>query len=309
MFSLSNLNVKGKLAVLCFTFIAGTVMFAAVSYTTIRSLGIGSERYSSLAELRLLQADISLSEATSLPSNIWVFRMLLAGSHEEVQHDIEHFREVVRKSQEKRSWWMNRLEDGPIKEELLKTSALVDDYFQTVENRIVPLVLAGKMEEALRLRHDTIMPQNLAVEAAIVELGKHLNEEVKRQEVNAEATGRQRIIFTFTVPLICLLISTVLAWIIASGVVNRLREKVKVLKRVRDGDLSCRLKIDARDEIGELAQVIDDMIGGLASIVSEIHANSRARWPAPRRESPRVRPKPPGSPGLPSDLPIRLAPR
>src|SRR5271166_2737509 len=67
MFSLSNLSVKAKLGVLCLTFIVGTGLFAAVCYTTLQSLRIGSARYSSLVELRELRADVAMPHTTTFP--------------------------------------------------------------------------------------------------------------------------------------------------------------------------------------------------------------------------------------------------
>jgi len=276
MFSLSNLSVKEKLGLLCFTFIFGMVLFAWASYTTIQSLRIGGERYDSLVELRDLDADVTMPHATTFPTTIWMFRTLLAASADEVKENVEHIRETERSFKEHRSGWMSRLKESPTKDEFSRVWDMVDNYFRIIDNEIVPLALEGKMAEAQHIRHEKTLPLNRRIEAAVDQADRHLDELVQREEANATAAARIRVLFTFAVLAVCLLVASVLGWRIQSDIVERLREKVAVLKRVKDGDLSCRVEVKAKDEIGELAQVIDDMIDGLASIVTEIDANSRA---------------------------------
>ena len=276
MFSLSNLSVKAKLGLLCFTFILGMVLFAGASYTAIQSLRIGGERYNSLVELRELDADVAMPHATTFPTTIWMFRTLLAVSPDEVKENVEHIHETERNFQDHRRRWMSRLKESPIKDEFSRIWDMVDNYFRIIDNEIIPLAVEGKLAEAQHIRHEKTLPLNQRIEAAVAQADRHLDELVQSEEANAMAAARTRMLFTFAVLAVCLVAASVMGWWIQSGIVERLREKVAVLKQVKDGDLSCRVEVEAKDEIGELAQVIDDMIDGLASIVTEIHANSRA---------------------------------
>jgi hypothetical protein len=70
MLSLSNFSVKAKLSILCFTFIAGMMVFGIVSYTAIESLRIGGERYQVLSQLRALDDEIEMPVVTSIPTTL-----------------------------------------------------------------------------------------------------------------------------------------------------------------------------------------------------------------------------------------------
>jgi methyl-accepting chemotaxis protein len=277
MFSLSKLNVKAKLGLLCLIFIAGMGLFAAASYTAIQSLRIGGDRYNALTELRDLDADVAMPNATTFPSTVWMFRMLLAPNAEEASHDVEHIKQTEQDFREHQRQWMNRLKDQHLKEELTRIWDQVDgEYFRIINTEVIPLVLQGRIAEAQRLRHEKTLPLNLKIETAMKQLDKQLDEQVARQEADAAANARSRMRFTFAVLAGCLLVASILAWRIANGIVDRLREKVAVLKQVANGDLSCRLEVHSNDEISEIAKVIDDMIDGLASMVTGIRANSQA---------------------------------
>ncbi len=276
MLSLSNLSVKAKLGVLCLTFIVGTTLFAAVSYNTIQSLRIGSARYNSLVELRALSADVAMPHTTTFPSTVWMFRTLLAPNLDEVREDLAHFHDTEKRFHEHRREWMGRLHAGPLKDQFSRICDMIDEYFQIVETEIIPLALEGKMAEAQHIRHEKTFPLNLKIEAAVEQLDQHLALQIRNDETDAAAAARSRLRFTFAVLTGCLLVASILAWRIATGIVDRLREKIAVLKKVANGDLSCRLEVHSNDEISEIARVIDDMIHNLAAMVMEIHANSRA---------------------------------
>ncbi|MGF1954214.1 HAMP domain-containing protein, partial [Lactococcus lactis] len=45
---------------------------------------------------------------------------------------------------------------------------------------------------------------------------------------------------------------------------------VEIARKVRDGDLTSRIKVDSRDEVGELVGALKDMNESLAAIVTDV---------------------------------------
>jgi len=277
MFSLSNMNVKVKLSVLCGAFIVGIVIFAAVSYNTTEAIRIGGERYQSLSSLKGLSSDLSMPNATFMPADFEFYRVLLSGTPDEAKQNIEAFQREEKEFQQARDKYLSQYaDDSVIKNALEKAYRPIDELFRVINNEIFPLALAGKLAEAQQVRHEKAVPLYKEHEAAVAAAGEIVQQRINQAEDEVSATVRNRMIFTYSVLGVCLLIAIVLALKIENGIVDRLREKVEVLKRVADGDLSCRLDIKAKDEIGDLAKVIDDMIDRLGEIVSQIHQNSEA---------------------------------
>src|SRR5258708_391325 len=175
MFSLSNMNVRVKLTVLCAAFIVGIVIFAAVSYSTVDAIKIGGDRYQSLIGLKDSFSNLSMPDATFMPSNFQYFRILLSANADEAKRDIEVFHESERRFQEARQAEMKRAGDDPeLTTALSKAYAPVDDLFQIINAQIIPLVLAGKIEEAQQLRREKTAPLYKAHEEAITEANKIL---------------------------------------------------------------------------------------------------------------------------------------
>ena len=276
MFSLSNMNVKVKLMVLCGAFVAGIVIFAGLSYSTIDTLRIGGDDYQALTKLTDLSADLTMPDATFQPSAFEFYRVLLSTTPEEAKQHIEAFQEAEKRFQEMRQKYVNRYsDDAVLRDALVKAYEPVDEMYRIIDNEIFPLAVAGKMTEAQQVRHEKVMPLNAEHGKAIAQANEIVAQRVKDAEAAAAITVRNRMIFTFGVLAVCLAFAMVLAWRIEGGIVDRLREKVEVLKKVSAGDLTCHLDIKAKDEIGELAKVIDEMIDNLAKMVSQIHENSR----------------------------------
>jgi two-component system sensor histidine kinase CpxA len=96
--------------------------------------------------------------------------------------------------------------------------------------------------------------------------------------VHASADDRFRLIviapppfniWTF-VPYYVLILVTVafLCWLLALGIVRPLQRVAAAVSRFGRGDLSTRVTIDRRDEIGQLAHAFDDMADRIQTLVS-----------------------------------------
>ena len=277
MLSLANMNVKVKLGVLCGAFIAGIVIFAAVSYSTMETIEIGGDRYQNLVGLKALDSDLTPPTASFMPSNFEFYRVLLSQSPEEARQNIEAFQKEEKTFQDARENYVNAYASDPeIRDALQKAYRPIDELYRVINSEIFPLVLAGKMDEAQRIRHEKTMPLYKEHEEALDQASQLVERRVKDYERETAATIRNRTIFTYTVLALNLILAIVLAVRIESGIVDRLREKVEVLGRVAKGDLTQHLDVKAKDEIGELAQAINVMIDGLGQICGNVREHSKS---------------------------------
>ena len=69
-------------------------------------------------------------------------------------------------------------------------------------------------------------------------------------------------------------LSLATAWFISSGIVRPLRHAVKVARKVAGGDLSEHIRVDSRDEVGQLLQALKDMNASLINIVGEVRGST-----------------------------------
>lgn len=69
-----------------------------------------------------------------------------------------------------------------------------------------------------------------------------------------------------------LVLSMVLALLVAAGVTRPLRRTVRVLQQVADGDLTPRMDVTSRDEIGEMGSALNRTLDHLGGVITSISA-------------------------------------
>ncbi|WP_347904872.1 methyl-accepting chemotaxis protein [Pseudomonas purpurea] len=71
---------------------------------------------------------------------------------------------------------------------------------------------------------------------------------------------------------LALLVGLIAAWVITRLIVAPLRSVIQVARQIAAGDLSARVQVTRRDEIGQLMQAMQQMGAGLSAIVSGLQA-------------------------------------
>lgn len=78
------------------------------------------------------------------------------------------------------------------------------------------------------------------------------------------------------VPLVGILVSVVLAGVIIKSITAPLARGVEISAAVAQGDLTRRINLQQRDEVGQFAQAIDHAAASFGQIVKEIHDTSQS---------------------------------
>ncbi len=95
------------------------------------------------------------------------------------------------------------------------------------------------------------------------------NENIMTDDVMfAKANETEYVVLIFSILAIC--IAVVFAFVMARGMIVPIRSAMKLTKQVADGDLTVTVDIKQDDEIGMLAQSLQEMIGKLNGIVSAV---------------------------------------
>src|SRR5450756_909598 len=88
------------------------------------------------------------------------------------------------------------------------------------------------------------------------------------QSISSTAASSKRE--TNIIGVLAALLSALFAWLTAASITRPLREAVGVADAVAKGDLSQRIEVTTKDEVGQLLQALKDMNANLAGIVSEV---------------------------------------
>ncbi|MGK5055689.1 methyl-accepting chemotaxis protein [Janthinobacterium sp. LB2P49] len=112
---------------------------------------------------------------------------------------------------------------------------------------------------------------------ALRELDQQIATQSAQMRTAAEAAmarARDTSVLIIALGLVGGVLSLATAWFISSGIVRPLRHAVKVARKVAGGDLSEHIRVDSRDEVGQLLQALKDMNASLISIVGEVRSGT-----------------------------------
>ena len=102
------------------------------------------------------------------------------------------------------------------------------------------------------------------------------NEAVKSSEAAIEKTSAQNHNFAFSVAVGAVIIGLLLAYFIAKSITKPLEEVVSLADRLANGDLTKKLNLLRKDEIGQLSRSIDKAVGNLNTNLQVIRNNSNS---------------------------------
>jgi methyl-accepting chemotaxis protein len=141
-----------------------------------------------------------------------------------------------------------------------------------VNNKVTTLTDAGKRDEANDLYMGQTRPLMLKVNdgyADLIRYQKERNEADYAAAVDAYATARD---FLVGIGIFALCFGVVTAYYITSSIRKPLRKCVEFSQAIAEGDLTKRIEIDRKDEIGQLVSTFDTMSAKLKGIVGEVQA-------------------------------------
>ncbi len=134
-----NMNMKGKVACLAFTFLGGFLSFGALTYTTIQTIRVGGPKYTAIVTDKDLLAD-------AMPPLLYVVESylsthLLQDTHDELSRTeaVGRYKDFKKSFETCMANWTEKLPTGEIKQLLtseLKQSG--DAIFATVEHELLP---------------------------------------------------------------------------------------------------------------------------------------------------------------------------
>jgi len=100
-------------------------------------------------------------------------------------------------------------------------------------------------------------------------VAQHSKDMMQQSENEAVRSNSLALRFLLAVVIVGTLIGSVLTYWIITGITGPLRAAIKVARTVSDGDLTSRIEVGSKDEIGELLDALGNMNDSLRNIVGQ----------------------------------------
>ena len=222
-----------------------------------------------------LQADVS-RKATILKERGDLFQAQVAGLqgylllHDE--KELDRFNKAGKQLADTREQVTN---DKSLPQEMKDTINMGAKWRGVMDNQVIPLTREGKWDEATKIA----LQQNEIVDTILGNFAKYTAQEnTKRDELidqmKHSSTLIQLIIFISLIT--CTIVALILAWWFSGKLVKPIQEIDSKLKELasHDGDLTARLPIRSKDEVGEIAASFNQMLSNLQNIINQVKKTS-----------------------------------
>ncbi|AZF62904.1 Methyl-accepting chemotaxis protein [Pseudomonas sp. LBUM920] len=156
--------------------------------------------------------------------------------------------------------------------EQLKTS-VKDAGYQTVLNEVSGHIAAfsEKLGEYTGLlAQEKIVYKQLHDRAD--QVVSRVNQAYDAEDQSMQAQLKKSAVLIIGSSALALLVGLIAAWVITRLIVAPLRTVIAVAQQIASGDLSGRMEVSRRDEIGQLMQAMQQMGSGLSQMVSGLQA-------------------------------------
>lgn len=252
-----------------------------ISYSTTESVRIKGDAYNHIVNSKDLIADV-------LPPPEYIIEARLASL--EIVEDPKAFDaflkrvDVLEKDfQDRQVYWEKSDLDPKLKSMITgEARATAEAYFSLLREELIPLVKAGRIDEARVLAHGKLEKAFQAHYDTIYPIVKEATAQAQNHEATADelvSSGHIKMVFAavggFLVALILFILTT-------RRITSRLGEFKKVADALSSGDadLSRRINFDGNDEIVEVANSFNRFLDKVADIAKDAQRDAQNAYVA-----------------------------
>jgi methyl-accepting chemotaxis protein len=146
--------------------------------------------------------------------------------------------------------------------------------YQLAKDEVGKAKASGNTVETARVFKDTFQPAAKAYESRVLELLSIERRDIDRMSSDIDAANAHSFRLQLVLTALTVVIGGIFAFFIARSIVRPLSRAVEVAETVAAGDLSADIRVERRDEAGQLMQALKNMNENLAKVVGEVRTGT-----------------------------------
>ena len=275
----TNLSIGKKLMVLLAVFIVGYTIFGLVSFTTLNTIRIHGNLYNQIIMSKDLIADVLPPPGYIIESYLDVLQM----ANETDPAQIDYFATELKRRQtdyaERHQFWINEplLEQGALRDAML-TGAYdpAIRFYDIVFNRFIPAIQSGNREYAAELAHGDLKNLYTIHRKSIDQVVAGAAEKYEKTEAMAIMTVQRDIKALFIIASVIIAVAALIVYFIMNIITKPIVKLTDTLKDISEGegDLTQRIPVTSKDEVGRLAENFNKFIESVHKIIVAVKDSS-----------------------------------
>src|SRR5450830_45134 len=164
----------------------------------------------------------------------------------------------------------NPAESNDQERQMLTQLSALEAKYLPIANKIAGLATTQQPDAAKAALIADCMPLRKQVIAHIAEFNSMMRANSKANLVSAQAAYEVSKWTMFTITALSLVLGSLIAWMLTRSISRPLKEAVAIAQNVSAGDLTSDIKVQSKDELGQLMLALKDMNGNLLRIVGDV---------------------------------------
>ena len=273
---LNKLKFNGRMALLAGLFLFGMILAQFMHWYVLKEVQINGPIDQKISQSKDIIADI-------LPPPLYIieaYAVLLQASEAkdvaQIREFEKKFRELENQYIEKHDKYSKELESGSLKELLLKTSYTpAMEFFQIAKEQVFPNLGAGKNATDIKSTMATKIREKYELHRqAIDKAVEQANDRNDKDALYAEKSISfwNRVQLGFSISLIVLIL--VITFKVSKSIIDPTQNLVEIMKSIANLDLTKRLKVSTKDEIGEIAEYVNIVVQNIHTVVKQVRLST-----------------------------------
>jgi methyl-accepting chemotaxis protein len=275
MLRIADLKYKTKLSLIAAAAILGIVVVTALSFGTLNKVKIGSDSYNLLSVDKELEGDSSPAALGVFETRRYLLMLEEAKDAAQVQNLLTAVRKAQQSFEERHEYYLKHVRNPKLLETLNgKVYTLGKSYFAILNAEYIPLVTAGKIDEAKELRHQKMAALADEQESYFDEFGRQVQQIVTQRESEAANEVSNAEWLTAAVGFAVLLGVGGLVWAISRHINAQIGKLLVAANSLADGDMTHRIDAHSKDELGEVGRAMNTSFEKVGAAIAEISRHS-----------------------------------
>ena len=269
--NINNLRIGQRLAIGFGVVIALLVLLAGLSYTRLASLNAEMDalihlRYANTVSANAIKDDVNAATRGMLS-------VLVMSDPDQVRKELDNARAKSAHASAAVANLAGTTSD-PAAAAVLAGLATIQTRFLPAQAAFTELVLEERKDEAMVKFMFSLRPQQTRYFEQLDKFIAHQNAAMTAAGDAAATLTRRTQLLVLGLAAVACLISLGVAWLATRSIVRPLRHVVKVARRVADGDLTSDIRVDTRDETGQMLKALRHMNDSLQRIVADVRVGT-----------------------------------
>jgi len=277
-FLINKLKIKYKISILIAIFIFGFSIFALYSINTLTKIKVNGPIYDEIIEGKDLVADILPPPEYIIEAYLTTMQMVNETSDSKVKDYKEKMEKLKDDYEERHKVWVENLDEGETKT-LMTESAYVaaEEFFNIYKTEFLPAIEKGDKNTANSLTYGKLaVAYNMHRENIdkVVVLANDNNVRIEKQ-ANAYINRTMTITAILIIAMILLLVF--ISTVIIKQITKPIKTTTEMLRDIAsgNGDLTKRLEVISKDEIGDMSKYFNLFIENVHCIVKAVMIQSK----------------------------------